>query len=442
MLDARLERDAARPVAVALSGGGDSVGLLHIAAAWAKRAGRRLLAITVDHGLNPDSAHWNSFCEAEALRLGADWRLRRWEGEKPASGLPAAARRARHALIADAAREAGARVVLFGHTADDVAEGDWMRERGSTLGQLREWSPSPAWPEGRGLMLLRPMLAERREGLRGVLRASGAAWIEDPANRLFGRGAARRALTPLPEGGGRIACDPTTGLSAREPLGRSDLRERVRGPGGSRREGKPSPFRLADRCALRASSPLPLGEGFEGPDDLPVIILCAAGHDRLPRSDRLAAIAERMASRQPFTATLAGARIEATAERLLVLREAGELRRRPPAPLPLATGQPVVWDGRYEITADAPGWSVVPALGRLSALSAADRAVVARSPAAARGALPVLIRDGDPRPVLAWRHARVLALAPRRLKLASGETTQEKDLADAVHGETPPPDLF
>jgi tRNA(Ile)-lysidine synthase len=177
-------------------------------------------------------------------------------------------------------------------------------------------------------------------------------------------------------------------------------------------------------------------------NDLAATLLCAAGHDRPTRSDRLAAIAERMASRQPFTATLAGARIEATAERVLVLREAGEFRRRPSAPLPLRPGEPAVWDGRYEITADAPGRSVVPALGRLAALSDADRAVVTRSPAAVRGALPVLIRDGDPRPVLAWRQARVLALAPRRLKLASGETTQEKDLADAVHGETPPPDLF
>lgn len=177
-------------------------------------------------------------------------------------------------------------------------------------------------------------------------------------------------------------------------------------------------------------------------DDLGATILCASGHDRPPRSDRLAAIAERITSGQPFTATLAGARVEATAERVLVLREAGEFRRRPPAPLPLRPGESALWDGRYEITADEPGWAVVASLGRLAALSDADRAVVSRSPAAARGALPVLIRDGDPRPVLAWRHARVLALAPRRLKLASGETTQEKDLTDAVHGETPPPDLF
>ncbi len=433
MLDARLERDVRRSVAVALSGGGDSLALLHVASEWARRAGRRLLAITVDHGLNPDSGAWNRFCEAEAHRLGADWVLRRWDGEKPAIGLPAAARRARHALIADAAREAGARVVLFGHTADDVAEGDWMRERGSTLGQLREWSPSPAWPEGRGLMLLRPMLGERREGLREFLRGKGAEWVEDPGNARFMRGAARRALTPLPEG---------EGLRLGE---RSDPQaERVRGSALSGWRPNPSPCRAkTDRLtALGRSNPLPLGEGFTRIDDLALTLLCAAGHDRPPSAARLGALAKRIDAGQPFTATLAGARIEATADRVLVLREAGEFRRRPSAPLPLAPGQPAVWDGRYEITADKPGWSVVPALGRLSALSDADRAVVARSPAAARGALPVLIRDSDPRPVLAWRRARVLALAPRRLKLASGETTQEKDLADAVHGETPPPDLF
>lgn len=419
-----MQRDVDHPVAIALSGGGDSLALLAMATDWTQIARRRLLAITVDHGLNPDSARWNHFCEAEARRAGADWTLRRWEEDKPSTGLPAAARRARHALIADAARAAGARVILFGHTADDVAEGDWMRDRGSTLGRLREWSPSPVWPEGRGLMLLRPMLSERREALRDYLRARGAGWIDDPGNTRFGRGRARQALAALT----------------------ADIPETVWGDGSYRSEACLSAPRRADCFALRASTPLPLGEGFEGGEDLAATILCAAGHDRLPRSDRLDALLDRLARSHAFTATLAGARIEAKGDRYLILREAGEFRRRPPVPLPLTLDRPAVWDGRYEITTSEPGWSVVPALGRLAALSDADRAVAGRSPAAARGALPVLIRDGDPRPVLAWRHARVLALAPRRLKLAqwasSGETTQERDLADAVHGETPSPDLF
>nr|WP_280990776.1 tRNA lysidine(34) synthetase TilS [Brevundimonas subvibrioides] len=416
-----------------MSGGGDSMALLHIAAGWARAAGRRLLAITVDHGLNPDAAAWSRRCAEAARAVGADWVERRWEGDKPATGLPAAARHARHALIAEAARDAGAKVVLIAHTANDIAESDWMRARGTMLGGLREWSPSPAWPEGRGLMLLRPMVNERREDLRGWLRSAGEGWIEDPGNEGFGRGKARRALLPLPEG---------EGLSVLE---RSDWeRERVRGLALAGSHRNPSPFRLkAHRSALRASSALPLGEGFIWAGEaLAMNLLCAAGHDRLPRSERLAALADRLAGGDPFTATLAGARIEASPDRMIIGREAGELKRRPPGPLALDTDTPAVWDGRYEITACAAGWSVVPALGRLNRLSKADRALADTVPPWGRGALPVLIRDGSDAPVLAWREAEVRALAPRRLSLALGETTQECDLHGTIHGETPPPDLF
>jgi len=364
--------------------------------------------------------------------VGADWTLRRWDGDKPATGLPAAARRARHALIADAAREAGARVILFGHTADDVAEGDWMRVRGSTLGDLREWSPSPAWPGGRGLMLLRPMLGEGREALRDLLRARGKDWIEDPGNEGFERGRARAALIALPAGEG-------FGLGERS----DPHAETVRGFAPAARLGSPSPFRAGPFAdAPGRSSPLPLGEGFEGVTHLAPTLLCAAGHDRLPRADRLNALEARLTAGTAFTATLAGARIEATPDRVLVLREAGEFRRRAPIPLSLNPDRPAVWDGRHEIAVPDDGWSVVAAFGRLAQLSGADRAVVARSPPAARGTLPVLIRDGSDRPVLAWRVAKVLNLAPRRLMLALGETTQEKDLVRTVHGETPPSDLF
>ena len=91
------------------------------------------------------------------------------------------------------------------HTADDMAESDWMRDRGATLGALREWSPSPSWPQGRGLMLLRPALAERREDLRAYLTTRGAQWVEDPGNAdpRFGRSRARAALAPLGAGEGR-----------------------------------------------------------------------------------------------------------------------------------------------------------------------------------------------------------------------------------------------
>ncbi len=403
--------------------------LLEIAAAWARRRGRRLLAVTVDHGLNPAAADWSRLCAQAARAAGAAWIERRWIGDKPATGLPAAARQARHALVAEAAREAGARVILFAHTADDIAEADWMRARGAPLGALREWSPSPAWPEGRGLMLLRPLLDERRAALRALLTAAGRDWIEDPGNEGFARGAARRSLSLLPVGEGGERSETDEGRVVAMPA------------------VEPSPFRAPDRAAPGRSSPLPLGEGFVVDRSAPPLalagaLICASGQTEPPRGDRLQILSARLRSGETFTATLAGARIVATADRVLIGRETGEHKRRPVPALALPPGRPVVWDGRYEVTARAPGWRVTAAAGRLNRLSAADRAVLKTVPAWARSALPVLIRDDDGAPVLAWREAEVRALAPRRLALALGETTQETDLDHAIHGETPPTDLF
>ncbi len=440
-LDARLQADIDHPLALALSGGGDSMALLEIAADWARRRGRRLLAITVDHGLNPAGPDWSRTCAHAARAAGADWVERRWTGDKPATGLPAAARGARHALVAEAARAAGARVILFAHTADDIAEGDWMKARGSTLGALREWSPSPAWPEGRGLMLLRPLLDEGRAALRDWLTTRGRDWIEDPANadERFSRSRARRSLSLLPVGGGGAQSDPTTGGSRSETdEGRMD--DEVA-------RSAPSPFPASDRFAPGRSNPLPLGEGFSADRLIPAgtlaaTLLCASGQVIPPRGQRLDHLVARLRSGESFTATLAGARIVADADRILIGRESGEWKRRPTSDLALAPGRPAVWDGRFEITVAAPGWRVTAAAGRLNQLAAADRTLLRAVPAWARAALPVLIRDDGSAPVLAWRVAEVRALAPRRLALALGETTQETDLVHAIHGETPPTDLF
>jgi hypothetical protein len=120
--------------------------LLRLAATWASHHRRPLQVLTVDHGLSPDSRRWAGLVQEAAAALGLGMRVLRWTGEKPTVGIPASARAARHALLADAARETGARVVLMGHTADDAREGEVMRAEGSTLGRLRDWSPSPAWP--------------------------------------------------------------------------------------------------------------------------------------------------------------------------------------------------------------------------------------------------------------------------------------------------------
>ena len=413
-----------RPVALALSGGGDSMALLAVAADWARDHGRRLLALTVDHHLNPDSQDWNAYAREAAQAAGADWRSLSWEGPKPAAGLPAAARAARHRLIAGAAREAGARVVLFAHTADDVAEGELMRAEGSTLGRLRDWSPSPAWPEGRGLMLLRPMLDVGRAGLRDWLGRRGVGWIDDPANDdpKYARARARASLPPL----GEMCVD--------------------------RREGGMRPSfplsRPANGCVALRSSLAPMEEGVlklaRDVDcvTLAAVIVCAGGGDRPPRGDRLERIQQRLKGGEAFTATLCGARVEAAADQVLVTREAGEFARRPAPPLPLEAGEEAVWDGRWAITAGQPGWSVAPAAGRMAALSKADRVRLNALPPGARGGRPVLIRNDAAAPVLAGAGLSVRSLVEDRLALALDRMTHEMELEPRAHGATPRNHLF
>jgi tRNA(Ile)-lysidine synthase len=398
-LDARLCRNEAAPLVVALSGGGDSVALLALVADWSRANGRRVLALTVDHGLNPDSGDWSHRCAAQARALGADWAGLRWTGDKPATGLPAAARAARHALLADAARQAGARVILMGHTADDVAESDLIRAAGTPIGRLRDWAPSPAWPEGRGLMLLRPLLGECREALRGLLRARGLDWIEDPAN-----------------------ADPR--------FARARVRSRL-----------PFGLRLAD--ARRVSSPSsdrmrsflhPPGEGIVCADrDVPPAALaaaltCVGGGARTPRGHALARVVARLRSGDDFDSVLCGARLSARGDDVIIHREPGEQRRQGLAPLRLEPGRAAVWDGRFEITINQPGLAVVPAHGLLNRLSPADRVALHALPPAARGAEPALIRDGDPRPLLARTAAVVRSLVEARLAAALDATSHEADL--------------
>lgn len=397
-------------VALGLSGGGDSVALLHLAADWARLRGRRLLALSVDHRLNPLSGDWTRFAGEVARAVGADWRALSWDEARGGAGVTARARAARHGLLAEAARQAGARVLMLAHSLDDVAETQVLRAEGSTLGRLREWSPSPVWPEGRGLMLFRPLLAERREALRADLRARGQGWIEDPANQdlTYGRSKARAALK------GRVE-----GVVLEQP-------EKV--------------------------EPLALGEAAwagvflfgrtVGGRALAYGLVCAGGGDRLPRGDRLQSLIHRLRVGEDFTASLVGARLEARGDQVLIMREPGEFARGSDPVLELLPGCTVVWDGRYEITLDQPGWRVRAAHGHLARLEPKARARISCLPPAARLSLPVLENMSTNQLVLAHDEGCVNGLGPMRLAMGLGEKTQECELFASVHGAMAVTDLF
>lgn len=402
VFDRRLCADSPRPIAVALSGGGDSVALLLAAQSWAQARGRPLVALTVDHRLQPQSLAWTESCARLAGRIGAGFQALAWEGPKPVGGLPAAARTARHRLLAQAARGLGARVLLMGHTADDVLEARAMRAAGATTPEPREWSPSPAWPEGRELHLLRPLLGLRRSALRDGLRAQGEAWIEDPANvdPRFARARARAGLAHA----GEVL------FAADAPLALATIC-RFEAWGGV----------AFSRAAFRAA---PLAEAQRL---LGLVCVCAGGGARLPAAAARDGLAARLRGEGELVATVAGARIEAAADEVRTVREAGEARRGGLQPLVLAPGAAAVWDGRFDVTAEVEGLEVRPLRGLARRLPPSQQRALALLPAGARPALPAIVdAAGDVScPQLGASPARAQSLVEGRLRAAAGLIQRE-----------------
>lgn len=399
VLDRRLRAHGDRPVAVAVSGGGDSVALALVAEAWTRANGRRLLILTVDHGLNPASARWTRSCAELAARLGAGFEALAWTGEKPATGLPAAARDARHRLLAQAARVAGAKVLLMGHTGGDVAEARAMRLAGSTTPTVREWAPSPVWPEGRGLFLLRPLLGAGRGEIRAWLAARGKAWIDDPANDdpRFARARARRTLDP--DAAEMVQAGPAAALAQVAAQVRDD----------------PSGLIALPRERLRHGEITAL---------VGAACLCAAGTSRPARRDRVERLARRLQGREAFAASLAGARVEADDTQVRFMREPGEMARMGLAPLVLEAGRPAVWDGRFEIVAERAA-TILPLAGRAARLPPGQRQGLANLPPSVRPSLPVAAHGDEVILASSDPGLRVRALAHERLMAACGVVARE-----------------
>lgn len=181
------------PLGLAVSGGGDSVALLHLAV----ETGLKVEVVTVDHGLRPEAAAEAEWVGRLCARLGVPHAVRRWHGWDGSGNLQDQARQARLSLIASWAGEAGLGAVALGHTRDDQAETVLMRlARRAGVDGL---SAMPARRLALGIVWLRPLLTIGREDLRCYLRGVGQDWIEDPSNDAlrFDRVKARQVLACL-----------------------------------------------------------------------------------------------------------------------------------------------------------------------------------------------------------------------------------------------------
>ena len=184
---------------VAVSGGSDSIALMHLASRWAAQRGLVCSVITIDHDLRTESAREAIFVKLAAGALGLEHKTVRWKGWDNNGNLQSCARKARYDLIGE--NRGRHNIVLTGHTLDDQAETFLLRlRRGSGVDGLAAM-PAKRKITGKngGFWLLRPMLELTRDKIKNFLVRQKISWVEDPSNEdnKFDRIVIRKVIQQL-----------------------------------------------------------------------------------------------------------------------------------------------------------------------------------------------------------------------------------------------------
>jgi tRNA(Ile)-lysidine synthase len=323
-------------LAVAVSGGLDSLTLAILADRWARERGGEICALTVDHRLRTESG-------AEIRRLAA-WLSARairhevlvWTEEKPRTGIQEAARFARYRLLGDWCRDHACLHLLTGHHRDDQIETHLIRRRAHSgpdglagMSAIRELADC---------RLLRPLLGVARDRLVAFLEAEQQPFISDPSN--FDPAFERARLR---QGDGAPTAE----------FGVSRLFGEIRVLGLTRTA------RMHERNTLLARyvSLHPAGFAILDPAMMPetssevterllsAVTAAIGGAFYPPRRERIARLREALGATPRRGHTLGGCRFIRWRERLLVTRE---LAKAAP-PLRLRPGERMIWDRRFEI---------------------------------------------------------------------------------------------
>jgi tRNA(Ile)-lysidine synthase len=378
----------ARLIALAVSGGADSLALLDAVDRWRRQDGQRpeVLVLTVDHRLRKGSAADARTVTAIARARGLKVQTLVRKGPPPDSDVEAAARIARYRLLVTACRKVGASHLLVAHHEDDVAETFLMRlKRGSGVFGLAAMRPLLSAGD---VAIVRPFLGISRDRLAATARVAGFTPAVDPMNAdpRFDRVRVRR-LMPLLAGEGIAASSLAS--AARRFADFADAIERA------------ADVMLAEAVETddQAIAWLDASRLAAAGDDVAVrafvrILIAVGGGTYPPRFERLTPLLGAVLAHREgrFKRTLAGCVVEWRDGRFAVYREFG---REGTAPLPVRSGFAGVFDHRFVVSVGkgAPAELTLAPLGeagRRRSVAAMPRGI----PAGAAATLPALWRRG------------------------------------------------
>jgi tRNA(Ile)-lysidine synthase len=327
-------------LAVGLSGGADSLALTLLLKDWVDGHGGAMLALTVDHGLRPDSAEEARIVSGLCASLGIEHRTLVWHPGAGAGKGQAGARAARYRLLSDAAQGAGIFHLALAHHGDDQAETFLFRlSRGSGLLGLAAMPAARSLPP---IRLFRPFLDVPGERLRATVAARGFDWIEDPSNRdpAYARVRLRRLreeMVPAGFSGARLTAAARTIAGYRREMEHKAaglIARAVR----VHREGYAT---LARSAFLRSERPTRVMT-------LSSLLTVVGGRVHPPRRASLDRLLDFIEDGTAGSTTLAGARVlrqGSAGETVLLVRENRNLER-----VKVAAGRSTRWDGRFDVT--------------------------------------------------------------------------------------------
>jgi len=377
-------------IAVAVSGGPDSLALTILVDRWSRERGGQVAALTVDHQLRPESAEEARILGGWLTSRGIAHHVLVWTDPKPTTGIQEAARAARYRLLAAWCGERGCLHLLTAHHREDQAETHLIRRRaGSGIDGLAGMSAVREMP---GLRLVRPLLAVPKARLLALLAAERQPFLSDPSNQnpAFERSRLRQ---------GRDALD-AAGLDRLSTELRDLARQRI-----AREHAldallacavrlHPAGFAALDPAAINKTE-AELAERLLGR-----VALSIGGAPYPLRRLRLARLHAGLADRPQRARTLGGCRFVPWRGQILVLRE---LAGAAP-PVRIEPGARVIWDRRFaiELPRTAAGGFTLGYLGQAGPIGRERRLA-----GPVRGDLPRLVHSVLP---AIWDEAGLVAV--------------------------------
>lgn len=371
----RLARFETRPfLAVAVSGGPDSLALAILADRWARQRGGAICALSVDHRLRPESgaelARLRGWLAARAIRH----EILSWDGEKPLTGIQEAARAARYRLLGEWCREHGCLHLLTAHHREDQAETHLIRRRAQSGAD--GLAGMPAIRELDDCRVLRPLLGIAKSRLAATLAAAGQPYITDPSNRdpAFERARLRG------EDGALAESAVAAILDAVATLGRARAARQIAAAAFLAHAARlhPAGFGVLDRALLLAAAGTVAERAL-------ATLAAAVGGARYPARRRaVARLHQTLAGLARGGFTLGGCRFVPWRGQILVLRELAAAAE----PVRLVPGASLAWDRRFRVETSAAAGPLT--LGYLGRAGAAE--LNRRAPLLARAGLPPLLR--------------------------------------------------